>query len=96
MFFFFSTSSFRRLTLNCGLKKNGKGNPLSPFWPPRFGAAQKSYTPKRKSIMLTTSLVGTKVTAATRVQTVKRNTTVRAATQKVGAKGKKKGEKVRR
>jgi hypothetical protein len=51
---------------------------------------------KRKSIMLTTSLVGTKVTAATRVQTVKRNTTVRAATQKVGAKGKKKGEKVRR
>ena len=60
-----------------------------------FGAAQNSYT-KRKSIMLTTSLVGTKVTAATRVQTVKRNTTVRATTQKVGAKGKKKGEKVRR
>jgi hypothetical protein len=45
--------------------------------------------------MLTTSLVGTKVTAATRVQTVKRNETVRAATQKMGAKGKKKGEKVR-
>ena len=44
--------------------------------------------------MLTTSLVGTKVTAATRVQTVKRNATVRAATQKMGAKGKKKGEKV--
>ena len=45
--------------------------------------------------MLTTSLVGTKVTAATRVQTVKRNTTVRAATQKMGAKGKKRGGKVR-
>jgi len=44
--------------------------------------------------MLTTSLVGTKVTAATRVQTVKRNATVRAATQKMGAKGKKKGEKL--
>ena len=45
--------------------------------------------------MLSSSLAGTKVTAATRVQTVKRNTTVRAATQKMGAKGKKRGGKVR-
>ena len=45
--------------------------------------------------MLSSSLAGTKVTAATRVQTVKRNTTVRAATQKMGGKGKKRGGKVR-
>ena len=45
--------------------------------------------------MLSSSLAGTKVTAATRVQTVKRNTTVRAATEKMGAKGKKRGGKVR-
>ena len=50
---------------------------------------------KRVITMLSSSLAGTKVTAATRVQTVKRNTTVRAATQKMGAKGKKRGGKVR-
>ena len=48
-----------------------------------------------KITMLSSSLAGTKVTAATRVQTVKRNTTVRAATEKMGAKGKKRGGKVR-
>ncbi len=50
---------------------------------------------KRVITMLSSSLAGTKVTAATRVQTVKRNTTVRAATEKMGAKGKKRGGKVR-
>ena len=48
-----------------------------------------------KITMLSSSLAGTKVTAATRIQTVKRNTTVRAATEKMGAKGKKRGGKVR-